>query len=801
MFKHTKKRRLLKVDVKNNNESSMKIRGEYKARKTLLTKTGNFKNINATQEGQILIFDEAVRILPLMRDWIDNKSGLVYREALKDAFQPLITKDSKGREIVTDVLLQKITETMLFMAGSIHSEDGISITTSKTRHKKINGINSKITPNLTFNDTWRFCEVLVSFSNYFSLETKIEHSKGKFNTSIRYTCSLGEKIMDQINTLAMESFYPLPMTECPVDWSMDEHGNVSGGYDTFQYEMIRTKFGGVDYTKYPKNIFDTLNYVQSVPWIVNEKVMLQAEKDLKEPVKTDYVKTIFPDAKLAKWDIDVKAEDCPLNKEEIQKLKAQRLVYQDQAALYNAELGDYNSEVGKYRYLKLAISITKKYIGKTVYFLHNYDFRGRLYPLTIGLTPQGNDAVKSFLLYKNTKPLTEKGLSWCWAYLASLYGDDKITFEDRILRGKELIDTNYLEADEPYQFLSHQLELKKYLKNDSYEPNVRIHLDACNSGSQFTSAITNDLKGCMATNVVPTVNEEGLQERQDAYILVANKSIELAKKMFDETDDNEEKNKIGFIQNLLEKDGRKICKKPVMVSNYGGTAGGRTHILWAMLRTLGVDRKWITNEVATKFSQIIGGSIVGVLNGGKAFEIYIQKMNNIIAKHDLAIRWTTGDGFCVLHSKNKELKPKSVRCLVPGSRRAVSITKKMFSKNLSSSKMRSAISPNYIHSLDAELLRRVAIIMSESGVNDTDWIHDSFGSHPNDTDFLLDVTKEVFIDMMESNPLETLDKELREQCPDNNKALKEMFQVNIPNLGNGKKIDFKAVLKSEWFFS
>ncbi len=55
--------------------------------------------------------------------------------------------------------------------------------------------------------------------------------------------------------------------------------------------------------------------------------------------------------------------------------------------------------------------------------------------------------------------------------------------------------------------------------------------------------------------------------------------------------------------------------------------------------------------------------------------------------------------------------------------------------------MKSAISPNFIHSLDAELLRRVALKMRDAGVVDSDWIHDSFGSHPNDVDLMLMITK------------------------------------------------------------
>jgi len=70
-------------------------------------------------------------------------------------------------------------------------------------------------------------------------------------------------------------------------------------------------------------------------------------------------------------------------------------------------------------------------------------------------------------LYKNTKELDEDGLKWSWAYLSSLYGEDKLDFEDRIKKGKELLFADYKEADEPYQFLSHQLEMQKYSIDNS----------------------------------------------------------------------------------------------------------------------------------------------------------------------------------------------------------------------------------------------------------------------------------------------------------------------------------------------
>jgi DNA-directed RNA polymerase len=281
-------------------------------------------------------------------------------------------------------------------------------------------------------------------------------------------------------------------------------------------------------------------------------------------------------------------------------------------------------------------------------------------------------------------------------------------------------------------------------------------------------------------------------------LLVANKSIELTKEILDGDLSDEDREIYEMLLRLLEKNGRKICKRPVMVSNYGGTAGGRADMLYDMFRDLKIDRKYITKANAIKFAKIIGDSIMGVLNGGKAFEKYIQTMNNLIAKGGTPVRWSTGDGFLVIHVKNKELKPKQVKLTLPKSRRPTLIIKKIFSKEVSPSKMRSAISPNYIHSLDAELLRRVALRMRDEGIKNSDWIHDSFGCLPNEVSRMLEITKEVFLEMMEKDPLLVLDNDLRRQATRNGSTEKQLSKVSLPNLGD---VNFSSILESEWFFS
>lgn len=776
----------------NKNELEMKNRGEARVRKTILTKDGNYKNVSSTQIGQQLLLEEALLILPEIRDWIENGSAKTYRGELREYFSN------------DEILLEKTIQSFLFLAGAIYdSLDSNKSKNSKTRHKKIKTLKDKIMPELSFDQVWRFLEVIIDLSAYFKVESLLNYKEGSFKWNLKYVCNLSEVILGKLAIEAARAFYPMPMTEKPIPWSFED-GVLTGGYRDYQYELVRAYPRKADYNLYSKHIFNAVNYIQSTPWVVNVPLLNQVKQDLKIPRKTDYVLSPYPDKEAAQWEIDLKDESIVLTKKEREDILAARKEFRDRVQLYNAEVSDFESALGKYRAIKLAVQVAEQYIGETIYFPHSYDFRGRVYPLPIGLSPQGSDAVKSLLLYAEVEELTERGIEWNWAYLASLYGDDKLQFDERVERGKELIDANYRDADEPYQFLSHQLELQKWMALDDYVPNTRIHLDACNSGSQFTSAITGDRAGCIATNVIPSFieNDEGLQNRQDAYLLVAEKAKELTEKMIEDAE-GDSKLTLQFLEGILKDNGRKVCKTPVMVSNYGGTAGGRADILWDMFRELGVERKWITKKNATLFSRIIGDSIQGVLNGGKAFETYIHRMNNVIAKDNGPITWTTSDGFYVVHVKNKELKAKQVSCMLPGARRKTTITKKMYSKNVSPSKMKSAISPNVIHSYDAELLRRTALKMMRQGISNSDWIHDSFGCHPNHVDKMLEITKREFCKFVRKGPLKELDRELRAQAPDTLAADKALSEIKIPHLKgfNAKEGGLDVVMKSDWFFS
>ena len=774
----------------NNNEAVMKAKGEAKVLKGITNKNGKLKAVANTQVGQQMLFTDAIAIEPTITRWIHKESANVYRRELQAYF------------VDEQFILEKVTQTLLQLAGSIFYGDNPNTgKSSKTRHKKVESIRLKLMPELSFALVFRFIEIAVDASKYFFVDRENAQGGKHAGLMLTYKTTISREILEEVARKSVRSFYPMPTLKAPIDWSVGEDGKAVGGYESHQFKLVRANSNLVDYSKFSQEIFDSINYIQSTPWKVNIPLLEAVRSDLKAPRKEDFIKTDFPDSEGCNWEIDIKDPTCSVVGEELNLMINYREAYKERASLYRAEAGDYETAIGKYRALKLAISVADQYRDKgAIYFPHSYDFRGRIYPLSIGLNPQGSDAVKSLLLYKEVQETTEKGMMWNWAYLASLYGEDKLDFTDRVEKGKELLEADYKDADEPYQFLSHQLEMQKYNIEPSYIPNTRIHLDACNSGSQFTSAITGDLAGCLATNVIPTI-EDGKTIRKDAYLLVAEKALELTDKLISKEGDHKTKETLKFLRGLLETNGRKICKVPVMVSNYGGTTGGRTDILWDMFRELDVERKWITRGTAALFSKIIGKSIVGVLNGGKAFEVYVHKMNNIIAKSNKQIEWTTSDGFNVVHVKYKELKPKRIQVTLPNSRKESAIFKRLFSENVSAPKMKSAISPNYIHSLDAELLRRVAMRMQKEGIEYSDWIHDSFGCHPNDVDFMLEVTKQEFRELVERDPLGVLDIQLNSQIESSKGSTKALLDVSTPRIGGFEMSDLKQVEQSDWFFS
>ena len=164
--------------------------------------------------------------------------------------------------------------------------------------------------------------------------------------------------------------------------------------------------------------------------------------------------------------------------------------------------------------------VAEKFIKEEgFYFPHALDWRGRAYPVSAGLNPQGDDASKALLTFAEGKPLGTNGAYWLAMHGANCYGMDKLTFDDRV----QWVEDNYheimnsalnpmnttfwMDADKPYQFLAFCLEWCGFNMStikEEYVSHLPISFDGTCNGLQNFSAMLRDEVGGKAVGLVPT---------------------------------------------------------------------------------------------------------------------------------------------------------------------------------------------------------------------------------------------------------------------------------------------------------
>jgi len=146
----------------------------------------------------------------------------------------------------------------------------------------------------------------------------------------------------------------------------------------------------------------------------------------------------------------------------------------------------------------------------SLYFPHNMDFRGRVYPIPPHLNHMGADLNRGILEFSEAKPLGEKGLWWLKIHLANKIGKDKLPLDDRAKYAESIIDTvhlcaadpknnlEWLQSDSPWQTLACMFELSAAMKRpdpENHPCNLHVHVDGSCNGMQHYAAFGRDDNG------------------------------------------------------------------------------------------------------------------------------------------------------------------------------------------------------------------------------------------------------------------------------------------------------------------
>lgn len=229
------------------------------------------------------------------------------------------------------------------------------------------------------------------------------------------------------------------------------------------------------------------------------------------------------------------------------------------------------------------------------------DFRGRLYSHP-NLSPQGEDFQKASIVFRESRPLGERGAFWLRVQVCNLYGEMKgESFEKRAKWTEEKRDMLSKIAEKPMSYVTVQKEggwwsdprkkneaflrlantiaMKKawddFDRNggdwDKVMSNQPVNLDATVNGYQHISALLRSYELASKVNVIKTDNKN---QKSDLYQLVANQAEKLAnhgdtKKKLTKLVTNKNKANLSKIYEKIFTNGRSIAKPIVMQSAYG----------------------------------------------------------------------------------------------------------------------------------------------------------------------------------------------------------------------------------------
>lgn len=434
-----------------------------------------------------------------------------------------------------------------------------------------------------------------------------------------------------------------------------------------------------------------------------------------------------------------------------------------------------------------------------LYFVYFADSRGRLYPMTYGVNPQGSDLQKALLQFAEGKEIYSSPEAVLWFHVlgANKFGYDKDTLAGRMkwvtersewilaIAADPVNNRDWLQADNPLQFLAWCFEYADWKADPKgFKSALPVGLDGSCNGLQHLSAMTRDTVGGAATNLLPA------DTMQDIYGRVA-KAAETRMAAFsylgegaDEAAQKKEAIRLKWLEHGIS---RSAVKRSVMTTPYGVTRRSATDYVISDYLAAGsapcFDRKeyYLAAAVLMEFVWPAIGDIV--VKGRLVMDWLKRGAGQIVKNLDDSgvIFWDTPSGFRASQS-HFEFDIHRIQTRLFGTEKIRLPTE---TDRPDASGHKAGLAPNFIHSLDAAHLHLCSAKAPEVGITSLAMIHDDYGTHAADAEKLYWLIREQFVWLYENHdPLLDLQNKYGLQDP--------------PAKGD---LDIKAVLQSEFFFS
>uniref|UniRef100_A0A060T809 DNA-directed RNA polymerase n=1 Tax=Blastobotrys adeninivorans TaxID=409370 RepID=A0A060T809_BLAAD len=416
--------------------------------------------------------------------------------------------------------------------------------------------------------------------------------------------------------------------------------------------------------------------------------------------------------------------------------------------------------------------------GDRFYFVHEIDFRGRVYPLSsTGFSYMASDPIRALCQFWYGKRLGQSGLRWLKVHIANMFGADKLSEESKVAFTESHLDEIRLSAEDPlpdsgenrwwmtgenpFQLLASCFELTQALQlpdPHQFVSRIPVNQDGSCNGLQHYAALGGDVEGAREVNMTP------LPVPQDVYSKVAG----LTKQMIEQ--------KVGIeplAAQTVDYVNRKTIKQSVMTTVYGVTNYGATKQIASRLEEvtsgmINARAQYITNNMREAQKQLFSGATLiqrwleecaaRICRAMRA-DFYAQELESDSLRYLTGVTWTSAVGLPVVQPYRGSDR-QMIEIQSPLQKIFIYDQNTLGAINLR--KQRNAIAPNFIHSLDASHMHMTSSGMYQAGLTFAA-VHDSFWTHASDVDELGSILRRNFIALYSQDRAQLLRQEFMDR--------------------------------------
>jgi DNA-directed RNA polymerase len=644
------------------------------------------------------------------------------------------------------------------------------------------------------------------------------------STKLQPTDTITRWIEEYKDIMSVESPAYRPCIIPPKDWSTP----YDGGYHVDEIRRTlplvkgrKSQLKRLTIEQMPA-VYQAINTLQAIPWTVATDILDIAHEikrlgiDLAMPQKEPYD---IPPCPVPEELKDIRGKDLKLYltddqwNEFIEWRREATAIYQQD-----------NKRKSKYLDFHRTVATADLYKDfESLYFVYTCDSRGRIYAKSDTINPQGDDFQKGMLRFSEGKPLGNTGRFWLAVHGAGKWGNDKISFDDRVKFIEDMTEdirdfavdpltfTAWAGADKPWQFLNWCMEwaalqdwIEEGNKPEDFVSHIPCAQDGSCSGLQHYSAMLRDKVGGAAVNLVPG------DLPRDIYGQVASIASDKLKELSLTGESNGVRQTASGLLSVKDGINRSLTKPPVMTKTYGSTqirclqttsdyfielqekenkqAKAEKRKPVKVHPFAGINEDGISMRDAEKLcSKTIWSALKETVTAADEGMKFIQKVANAMAKAGSHMEIITPTGF-IVEQRELEYKTRRIKTQLLGNTR---FTIAEETNKINVNKMKTSSAPNFVHSMDASHLVLAVNAFADAGMTGIAVIHDDFGTHACDTDNLRDLLRQTFVDMYKEHDV------LSEFLELNETILLDEIEVELPEVGS---LNLDDVLASSYAF-